>query len=385
MKFARTVLSLLAAATLTPMLSAAEVVGSSAFTNELFRVDTQTGSSTLIGAYKTVGPNEFGIPVLARTPAGALLGISSSNLVSRVYQFDEQNGKATPIFNLTFSPVTPAAVAIDPTDNSLWFSNTFGFVPWNTVERVDLGSGQHTPNGNIAPAGEQYSSFAFTPDGQLYTLNLSQTALWKVDKNQPANSTIVGSGLGASIDLSQGGSLTYDSATGTMIGYSFKQQSFFGIDLQTGLGTPVGVATVQPALSDIAANACSGSVLPYGPACVGEGGFVPKLAIDGCPVEGQQVVLTLKDAPGPSTALFFFGATQASIPVGNCTFLVSPLLITVTVPLGGSGPGTGGLTLPGLLPLGTAGASFTLQVWVQDPTSPVQWNGTNGLEVTVGA
>lgn len=385
MKITPFLASLVAASLLAPALDAAEFVGSAIATKELYRVDSQTGQTTLIGAYQTVDPNEFGIPVLARAPDGTLYGVSSSQLVSRVYQFDEQTGAATSVLPLTFAPVTPVAAAIDPTDGSLWFSNTYGFVPWPTVERVDLGTGTHTPFGNIAPTGEQYNGFAFTPNGQLYSLNLTQNALWKVDKNAPSNSTIVGSGFGSTVDLSQGGALAYESSTGTMLGYEFKTQRFFTIDVNTGVASLIGPAPINPLFSDFATDACAGSALTYGPSCPGEGGFVPQLELSGCPVEGQQVVLTLSDAPGPSTALFFFGATTASIPVGNCTFLVAPIAITATVPLGGSGPGTGSLTLPGLLPPGSAGASFTMQTWVMDSTSPVQWNGTNGLQVTIGA
>ncbi|MFG0317795.1 MAG: hypothetical protein ACF8XB_11015 [Planctomycetota bacterium JB042] len=375
----------LALAALAPALPAADFVGASYATKELYRVDTQTGQTSLIGPYQTVDANEYAIPCLARATDGTLYGVSGSQLTSRVYRFDEQTGAATPVTALTFAPVTPVAASIDPTDGSLYFSNTYGFVPWPSVEKVDLQTGQQTYFGQIAPTGEQYNGFAFDPSGQLYSLNLTQNALWRVDKNNPANSTIVGTGLGGGVDLSQGGSLAYDVAAATMFGYEYKTQRFFTIDLNTGLANLVGAAPILPLFSDFATDACTGSTLPYGAACVGQGGFAPELSLGGCPADGQQVVLTLSDAPGPSTANFFLGATTASIPVGGCDFLVAPILIAATIPLGGSGPGTGSLTLPGVIPPGSAGASFTMQAWVTDPTSSVGWNGTNGLQVTVGA
>lgn len=384
MKVASFAPSLFLVLSLASPLGATDFVASALATKELYRVDAQTGVSTLIGPYQTVANDEYAIPVLARAQDGTLYGVSGSNLVSHVYVFDEQTGAATALHPLTFAPVTPVAAAIDPTNGSLYFSNTYGFVPWPTVERVDLSTGTQSFVGQIGPVGDQYNGFAFTPNGQLYSLNVSQNALWKVNKTDPANSSMVGSGLGP-VDLSQGGTLAYDTATGTMYGYEYKKQQFFIIDVNTGVASVVGPAPVQPLFSDFSAGACTGTFVSYGSPCPGHGGFVPTLSLDGCPAEGQQIALKLEDAPAPSTAIFFFGATTASIPVGNCTFLIAPILIAATVPVGGSGPGTGALTVPGVLPAGSAGVTFTMQVFVTDVTSPVGWNGTNGLQVTVGA
>ncbi|MFG0319613.1 MAG: hypothetical protein ACF8XB_20240 [Planctomycetota bacterium JB042] len=59
------------------------------------------------------------------------------------------------------------------------------------------------------------------------------------------------------------------------------------------------------------------------------------------------------------------------------------MLVQFGVPLGGGGPGTGSLILPGILPPGTNGASFTMQSWIVDPAGAIGGVATNGLAVTV--
>lgn len=131
---------------------------------------------------------------------------------------------------------------------------------------------------------------------------------------------------------------------------------------------------------------CAGSAVPYGLGCAGTGAIFPKLSMFGCPIEGNQVLLEVSQGLGGSTALLFFGLQQGNISVGGtCPLLVTPLFgPSIILPLAGGGPGAGAISLPGILPLGTQGASFTMQAWVIDPTPLPGAAASNGLQVTIG-
>lgn len=132
--------------------------------------------------------------------------------------------------------------------------------------------------------------------------------------------------------------------------------------------------------------ACAGVNQTYGTGCQGTGTHVPKLSMIGCPLPGSQVVLEISQGLGGSTALLLFGLGQGNTPVGGgCSLLVSPLVgPTLAIPLAGTGPGNGSINLPGIIPAGTTGASFTMQAWVIDPTPAPGAAATNGLQVTIG-
>ena len=151
-------------------------------------------------------------------------------------------------------------------------------------------------------------------------------------------------------------------------------------------GATGGVSTFH-IVEDWTFDSCTGARVPYGTGCPGTGGFVPELSLGGCPEEGTQIALEVSNGLGGANAILLFGLAQGSTPVGasGCSVLVSPLVgPQLTLPLSPGNPGTGSLFLPAVLPLGTAGASFTMQIWVIDPASPAGAAASNGLLVTVG-
>ena len=124
----------------------------------------------------------------------------------------------------------------------------------------------------------------------------------------------------------------------------------------------------------------------YGDGCVGAGGFVPRLALDGCPRPGAAVTLELDEALGGSTALLLFGTGKAATPLPwGCSLLVAPVLpVTPALPLAGVGPGQGDVAVPVTLPANVAPATVTLQSFVADPAAGGGGlASSNGLEVRV--
>ena len=356
--------------------------------NELVKVDTQSGQTTLIGQY-ALGPNEPGITHIARHTDGTLYGISTSKIAAGVYRLDDTTGSATLVHGTT--PVSAIGAAVDPTDGSFWFANTAGFVWWPTLVRVDLNTNQESYPGNIAPTGQNYTGLAFDPVGQLYGLNISQNALWRIDKQNPANSVIVGTGLGnPGLDISFGATLTWDATSNQFLGHAVSGSKLFTVDLNTGLAGVLAPTTDLPkdivAVAEGPNSAQCGAVLAYGKGCPGAGGFEPLYSWSGCAAAGQTVSLSVSNALGGATALIFFGLGQAQTPIGpsSCDLLIAPVLpASIAVPMGGAGPGAGSVTLTGLLPVGASGAHFTTQSFILDGSNQIGASASRGLDVTV--
>lgn len=128
---------------------------------------------------------------------------------------------------------------------------------------------------------------------------------------------------------------------------------------------------------------------PYGSGLAGTGGLVPLMATSGgTPRLGNAgYALEMSNGRGGATAAFLLGLAPASIP-----FKLGHLLIDVTLPYvvffvplpgtpGGAGQGT--LTIP--LPISDdpllVGLAVYDQFLVQDPSAPVGWAMSNGIEV----
>lgn len=381
------------AVTLTAALCGAsavadDLIATAAFSNELYRVDSATGKSTLIGAYKLTSSAEFNIPVLARGTNGVLYGVSSSASTSVVYSLDEQTAVATGLYKIPTGPVTPAGAAIDPTSNELYFTNTFGFVPWPVLHRMDLTTGNVTVLGNIGPTTSDVQlGLAFMPDGTLYALNSSQKALWRVDKKDPLNGSKMVGPLGGGADLAKGGTIFFDSSLQSLVAYTaVGSGNLYQVDSTTGAATLIAsVPGIAPTMSDFAGSGCGGSATQYGKGCPGSLGFVPDLSMGGCPEVGGQVTLGISGGFGGSTAVLFFGLNQAALPVGfGCNLLISPVLpAVVNLPLGGVGPGAGNVVIPAVIPATLSGVTFTMQTFVVDGGVPLGASASNGLEVSI--
>lgn len=124
----------------------------------------------------------------------------------------------------------------------------------------------------------------------------------------------------------------------------------------------------------------------FGDACVGSGGFTPKLTADGILKSGEVFQLDVTEALGGATALLVFGQDEAALAIdgGPCTLNVAPLIgPTLVLPLSGFGAGQGELGLGGLMPNGIpALAHLHLQAFVVDGGAPSGFASTQGLELT---
>lgn len=367
--------------------NAADLIGTSAFTTELIRVDSATGNSTVIGTYQLVDPTEFRIPSLARRADGALLGISDSVATSRVYVLNEQTGQAGALIDIATGPVSPVGAGVDPADGSLYWLNTYGFVPWPQLYRMDLGTGAVTFLGNVGPVIQnELIGLVFAPDGNLYSINFHQKALMRLDKNDPSNGTVQVGPLGGSLALNSGAALYFDSALQSLVLYDAASKGLYTVSSSTGAATPIAGVTVNaPPMADLIGGGCPGDVVEYGTGCAGSGGFVPHLWAAGCPVVGAPIKVNVEGGLGGATALLFFGLNQAAIPLGlGCTLNVSPLLpAVISFPLNDVGPGNGTASLAGVVPGSAAGVTFTMQVFVLDGGAPLGASNSNGLELAI--
>ena len=369
--------------------NAQTLIGAAQQSPETYRIDVGNQQTTLIGQYQLVDPqHELGIGALARAPDGTLYGISSSALLSRLYRFDDVTGVATAVHDITTGPVLPVGAAFDPASGLLYFLNTFGFAPWASLSAINIQTGKVFPKGNIGPLplGDVYAGLAFVPGGPMVSLNLTQATLWSVDKNDPLNNSgPIGAGLGTTVDVSQGATVTFDKSSGNLFGYEAGGTALFGIDPVTGLAGPKG-SSLAPMFVSIAGSSCGGLSLQYGTGCAGGGAQpIPNLTLSGCPEAGNLVSLQVTNGLGGSTAVLFFGQAQGSTPVGfGCNLLVQPLLpLILSVPLGGVGPGNGSVIIPGIIPANAAGASITSQAIVIDPLVPRGATSSNGIDVAI--
>lgn len=140
-------------------------------------------------------------------------------------------------------------------------------------------------------------------------------------------------------------------------------------------------------VADIGAHEGAGTpaVISYGQGCPGSGGFVPTLTSGGVPTSGQQVILQVANGLGGAQAVLLLGLGQAATPIaGGCLLNVTPVLpAQIFFPLGGSGPGNGAVTLFAVLPTGIAGFTFTLQVFVAEPSAQKPFSNSAGLQLTI--
>lgn len=131
---------------------------------------------------------------------------------------------------------------------------------------------------------------------------------------------------------------------------------------------------------------CAGLDVPFGLGCPGSGGFVPALALSGCPAPGSIVRLRAERLAGGATAWLLVASAPAAIPTGSgCSLLVDPAsVLALPIPLSGPpvpGAGRWSLTVPlaGVPP----NTPFALQVVALDAAAAPGFSGTNGLLVVL--
>jgi hypothetical protein len=362
---------------------AADHVGIAAFAPEMYRISALSGASQLVGTHTLVAPEEIRIGALARGLDEKLYAISDSQGESRVYRFDEQTGAATPQVVIATGPVSPGGASFDPTSGLLYWTNTFGFVPWPQLYRMDLATGNVQFLGNIGPVIQNWQiGPAFDPQGALYTVNGDTKTLMKLDKDDPLNGSAAVGPLGVTIDLLNGTALFWDRDLQSLVLYEGLTGRLFAVNRNTGAATPIsGVSGIAPLMVDIEGGPCGGVILEYGNGCVGSGGFVPHFGIEGCAIPGGSLTLAVTNALGGSTALLFVGTAQASFPLGGgCSLLVAPVFPPfAALPLSGSGPGNGSIQFGATVPAAASSLGITTQVIVIDAGNPIGGAASNGV------
>jgi len=148
--------------------------------------------------------------------------------------------------------------------------------------------------------------------------------------------------------------------------------------LRRGAASPFEFVFVDPLGSPVA--------LTYSEGCPGSGGFVPKLTLVSSDIMASgPISFQVADALGGTTCHFFFGVGQSAMPMGGgCLLNIWPILpATFSVPLGGSGPGSGTLILSGVLPSDTSGVTFTSQIFCIDSAGAQGYCNSKGLQISV--
>lgn len=131
--------------------------------------------------------------------------------------------------------------------------------------------------------------------------------------------------------------------------------------------------------------AVTGELIQYGSGCHGGGGPIPTLNMSGCAVPTGQLHTEIGGALGGSIGVLLLGAGQAAINVGGgCLLQIAPTLPpVVTIPLFGVGAGQGSISFTAALPANVPVVSFTMQAFCADPSAPLGFSVTNGVELSV--
>ncbi|MBK6942295.1 MAG: hypothetical protein IPH13_19130 [Planctomycetes bacterium] len=365
-----------------PRATAADFVGMDGFAKTLYDLDTQAGTTTLLGAI-TGGPN-FGFGAIDRAPDGTLWAVAPGAASGySLYTIDETTLTATLKWTIATNCTGNVGIAIEPSGTGAWVAGFVGFSLIVKVQRVTLSTGAMVEKGSL---GGNFWGLGFNDVGELFTTTQGSIGprLVKVNQTNAANSTFVGSDM-TSVDMSMGLDLASSvNATGLTL-YSRATGTVFEVDTTTGVETVIGNPGVSSVTSFAANDPCGGDADEYGVGCAGTGGFVPSLSIEGCPQVGDLFSVEIANGLGSAPAVLLIGLGQGSIPVGGgCSLLVTPLApVSLTVPLGGFGPGTGSLSIPLIVTPNLAGADFTLQVWVVDGATGVGGAGSNGVHVHI--
>ena len=116
-----------------------------------------------------------------------------------------------------------------------------------------------------------------------------------------------------------------------------------------------------------------GPVTRYGTGSAGSGGFVPRLDVTGDVTPGGAIQVDLSGGLGGAYAVVFLGFVPEELPFGlqgSATLLVDFVRLFPLGFLGGSGPGTGALTLPATIPPVATPLTVLMQPAVEDAGAP---------------
>lgn len=131
--------------------------------------------------------------------------------------------------------------------------------------------------------------------------------------------------------------------------------------------------------------ASCGSVEAYGTGCPGSGGFVPQLAVSGCPRQGGTVTVSLTSAPGGvRTGLLLVGGNDVGLELGGgCTLLTFPFTTIIPMLISGSADGQGVSEVSGdVPPIWPIGPVF-LQAVIPDAAGFKGYTLSNGVRLSI--
>ncbi len=134
-------------------------------------------------------------------------------------------------------------------------------------------------------------------------------------------------------------------------------------------------------------DACNGAGAEYGTGLAGSGGFVPRIASEGCPDVASPFLLNIDRTLGGSFGFWMAGVAPANIPLYGGSLWVAPSGTIQSFFTGGAlgAPGAGSYSLP--LQLNNpalVGVSIYFQAGCFDPAAPQSIALTNGLRITIG-
>lgn len=226
--------SLLLAAWLfvAPSLRAVEIYASGN-TGELYRIDTDAGFSvTLLG---TAAPAGNFLGGLDFSDGGVLFG-ASSTATARLYTVSTTDGSLTDVGPIDAGFLFEGGLEFDPTDGTLYAVNVGGSANPSLIT-IDPTTGLGTSLGEIGGGSHDFLGLAFDAAGDLYGVDRVTSALWRIDKTNPAgpDTQQVGPSFGGGIAIGAGGMAT--DANGTVYCYTGDSRHLFTVDLTTGLPT----------------------------------------------------------------------------------------------------------------------------------------------------
>ncbi|MFG0319332.1 MAG: hypothetical protein ACF8XB_18825 [Planctomycetota bacterium JB042] len=362
---------------------AVDLVGLDPATSELHRVDTDANSATLLGT--VLGGPMFGFAAVDRASDGELYAVAPGFFSGYgVYVIDESSMIASLVANVASDMTGDVGIAIDASATKAWVAGFVGLSLNVKFHEVDLATGAVTPRGILAG---NLSGLAFDAAGDLYSTAQGATGpeLIRIDRVDAAHSTSVGTMTG--VDDSYGLDLASDVTSGGVHALSRNSDVVYAVDTATATATAISAqisgASAIRSIADVAAKCAPAEV--YGAGCPGTGTHVPALTWTGCATPGSLVMVDVTGALGGSHALILLGAGTANLSIGGgCSLLLSGISPTgLSVPLGGSSPGAGRVSLSAMLPTTVSSGSFAMQAFVADAAAVTGFSATNGVLVTV--
>lgn len=358
--------------------------------------------------------------IVALAPAGGAQDMVAVSWFSQVYALDSSTGSTSPVGSATV-PGNPNAMTRGP-QGQVFITYRTGPGTFDTqFATVDPETGNVTPTGPVLNVDTR--GLAYRSDGRFYGVADSAygsfDGLYRYDPATQSHSMIASTGLAGiqalesapdgtlfawDIGANGKGLITIDPISGAVTdvnpsiggGGNFQFLAFHPTGLLLAGGDTLSL--VDPANG--AEIAIPGSLpdlrgavftdppcaVVYGGACPGTGGFAPALAAASCPDAGTggTLALELTGGPGGALAMVVLGFQQAALPLGGgCTLYVQPIVVSLLVPSGGTGPGNGFVLLAASVAPATTGVTFTAQGLFADPAPVVGFTASNGLSLTI--